>query len=49
MAIGKAKSEMMKRSELLSLSLIDWFEGTALDTVLVYTFLLVSSLNDMCA
>jgi tetrahydromethanopterin S-methyltransferase subunit C len=46
--IGKAKSEMMKRSELLSLSLIEWLEGIALDTVLVYTFLLVSSLNNVC-
>jgi len=36
--IGKAKSEMMMRSELQSLSLIAWLEGIALDTVLVYTF-----------
>jgi hypothetical protein len=40
---------MMERSELLSLSLIEWLEGIALETVLVYMFLLVSSLNDVCA
>jgi len=47
--MGRAKSGMMKRSELLSLSLSEWLEGIALDTVLVYTFFLVSSLNDVCA
>ena len=49
MTLGRDKSDMMKRSELLSLSLIAWLEGIALDTVLVYMFLLVSSLNDVCA
>ena len=39
----------MKRSELLSHSVIEWLEDIALDTVSVYACLLVSSLNDVCA